>query len=264
MFDQVDELAQAQVILNRGESIALIELNRPEQFNALNPASLEGLIEALGTVSQDDNVHAVVFTGRGRAFTAGVDLKDLSTGNGMMSGDNLGPGSPVIKAFSDCPKPIIGAVNGFAVTGGFELALACDFLYAADSAKFADTHARVGLIPGWGLSQKLPRLVGINRAREISFTGNYFSAADALEWGLVNAVFPANELLEAALDTAHQVASCLPDALYRIKSMMNEGWEQTLGEGLILEGNRSSAYNSQVDTSVMEQRLAQLKKRSKR
>ncbi|WP_420866360.1 enoyl-CoA hydratase-related protein [Halioglobus japonicus] len=166
-----------------------------------------------------------------------------------------------MRAFNGCQKPIIGAVNGFAVTGGFEIALACDFLYAAESARFADTHARVGLIPGWGLSQKLPRLVGINRAREISFTGNYFGAADAEAWGLVNRVCSDNDLLAEALDTAHQIATALPEALFAIKAMMNEGWEDTLGHALVMEGERSNAYNSSIDVSGMAERLSTLKAR---
>jgi enoyl-CoA hydratase len=264
MFDQKDELAGGELVLSRGEGVGLIEMNRPEHYNALNVGMLGALVQALATVDADDAIHAAVLTGRGRAFTVGVDLKELASGNGLMAAENLGPASSVIRAFSDCRKPIIGAVNGFAVTGGFEIALACDFLYASEDARFADTHARVGLIPGWGLSQRLPRLVGINRAREISFTGNYFSARQAMDWGLVNAVYPAPELLEAALDTAHQVASCLPEALYRIKGMMNEGWEATLGEGMAMEGERSGAYNSTIDVSGMEARLAQLKQRARR
>lgn len=263
MFDHTEEFADGQLILSRGEGIALIEMNRPDAYNALNLAMLDGLERALRAVSEDEEVVSVVVTGRGKAFSAGVDLKELAAGNGLMAGDNLGPSSSIISAFRQCPKAIIGAVNGFAVTGGFELALACDFLYAAETARFADTHARVGLVPGWGLSQKLPRLVGINRAREISFSGNYFSAAQAMEWGLVNAVYPANELLEATLDIAHQVASCLPEALYRVKAMMNEGWETTLSEGLELEGARASSYNRQVDVSGMAARLAQLRQRSR-
>lgn len=264
MFDHRDALAGGELILSRGEGVALIEMNRPQEYNALNVGMLDGLVEALAAVNDDDAIHAAVLTGRGKAFTVGVDLKELASGNGLMAADNLGPSSAVIRAFSGCRKPIIGAINGFAVTGGFEIALACDFLYAAEEARFADTHARVGLIPGWGLSQRLPRLVGINRAREISFTGNYFSAGEALDWGLVNAVYPASGLLEAALDTAHQVASCLPEALYQIKGMMNEGWDTTLGEGMAMEGRRSGEYNSRVDVSGMEARLAQLKQRARR
>lgn len=264
MFDITEEYAGGQLVLNKGEGVALVELNRPEQFNALTKGLLDGLIEVFNALAVDDGIRAIVLTGRGRAFTAGVDLKELENTPEMMGGKGLGPDAPLLRAFSDCPKPIIGAVNGFAVTGGFELALACDFLYAADTAKFADTHARVGLLPGWGLSQKLPRLVGINRAREISFSGNYFSAEQAMDWGLVNAVYPQNELLEAALDIAHQISTALPDALYRIKAMMNQGWEMTLGDGLVKEGEASSDYNAKVEFSVMTERLAQLQQRSRK
>jgi enoyl-CoA hydratase len=264
MFDVTEEYAGGELVLNKGEGIALIELNRPDQFNALTRALLDGLVEVFNALAVDAGIRAIVVTGRGRAFTAGVDLKELENTPELMGSEGLGPDAPLLRAFSDCPKPIIGAVNGFAVTGGLELALACDFLYAADTAKFADTHARVGLLPGWGLSQKLPRLVGINRAREISFSGNYFTAEQAMDWGLVNAVYPQNELLEAALDIAHQISTALPDALYRIKAMMNQGWEMTLGDGLLKEGQVSSDYNSKVEFSAMKERLAQLQQRSRK
>lgn len=264
MFDTTEEFAGGQLVMSKGEGIALLEMNRPEQFNALTKALVDGLIDALNRLSGDDAVRALVLTGRGRAFSAGVDLKELENSPEMMGVEGLGPSAPLLRAFSQCPKPIIGAVNGFAVTGGFELALACDFLYASESAKFADTHARVGLLPGWGLSQKLPRLVGINRAREISFSGNYFSAEQAMDWGLVNKVCADNDLLEATLDMAHQISTCLPDALYRIKAMMNRGWEMTLGDGLVAEGETSGAYNPEVEFSEMKQRLAQLQQRSRR
>lgn len=263
MFDTTQDYAEGQLIVSKGEGIALVEFNRPDQFNALTWEMSGGLIDALQDLSVDEATRAIVLTGRGRAFSAGVDLKALENTPEMMGAEGLGPQTPMMKAFSDCPKPVIGAVNGVAVTGGFELALACDFLYAAESARFADTHARVGLLPGWGLSQKLPRLVGINRAREISFSGNYFDARQAMEWGLVNSVYPDNELLEAALDIAHQISTCLPDALYRIKQVMNQGWEMTLGDGLQAEGRASGAYNPDVDFSVMRERLAQLRQRSR-
>lgn len=264
MSQVIQELAQGEIVLSRDGAVALIELNRPEQFNALTLQSLAGLEEALLAVNADEQVHAVVLTGRGRAFSAGIDLKVLAEDDTLMADPLfLGPESPVMAAFRDCSKPIIAAVNGVAVTGGFELALACDFIYAGKRARFADTHARVGLVPGWGLSQKLPRLVGINRAREISFTGNYFSASDGLAWGLVNRVLEDDRLLQDAMETARQIATCLPEALYQIKGMMNEGWESTLGDALEQEGRAATAYNGQVDVSGMAERLAQLKQRSK-
>ena len=160
------------VLTEISDGVALMTLNRPNAYNALSRAMTKAIIDTLSRLAVDEQVRVIVLTGKAKAFTAGVDLEELSDGGGVLDSENLGEEAPLVTAFADCPKPIIGAVNGFAVTGGFELALACDFLYAARSAKFADTHARVGIVPGWGITQKLPRVVGINRAREISFTGN--------------------------------------------------------------------------------------------
>lgn len=265
MLELTDEFAGGQLLLSWGDGVALVEMNRPEQFNALTLESLEALREALESLSGDEQVNAIVLTGRGKAFCAGLDLNVLAEDNSILARDDfLGDDTPLMRAFSRCRKPLIAAVNGVAVTGGFELALACDFIYASEKARFADTHARVGLLPGWGLSQKLPRLVGINRAREISFGGDYFSAAEGAAWGLVNRVFPPEELLEASLECARQIATCIPDTLQSIKALMNEGWNTSLADGLDLEGRLSRSYNSQVDVSVMEERLAQLRQRSKK
>lgn len=255
----------ALVLCDIRDGVALVTLNRPEAYNALSRAMTDAIIETFGQLSADDSVRAIVLTGKGKAFTAGVDLKEMgANGGAAMNADNLGTGAPLVRALSECEKPIIGAINGFAVTGGFELALACDYLYAARSARFADTHARVGLIPGWGLSQKLPRLVGINRAREISFTGNYFSAEQAQAWGLVNEVSEDDQLVERALASAADIAETQPEALRRIRALMNEGWERTLGDALQMEGERSGAYNSTIEFAAMEQRLAELKARGRR
>ncbi len=265
MLELTDELASGQLLVSRGDGIALVEMNRPEQFNALTLETLDALRQALELLSGDGDVNAIVLTGRGKAFCAGLDLNVLAEDNRVLARDDfLGDDTPLLRAFSRCRKPLIAAVNGVAVTGGFELALACDFIYASEKARFADTHARVGLLPGWGLSQRLPRLVGINRAREISFTGDYFSAAEAAQWGLVNRVFAPEELLEASLECAREIATCIPDTLQEIKSMMNQGWSSTLADGLDLEGRLSRNYNSQVDVSAMDERLAQLRERSKR
>ncbi len=257
---QTDKPVETEIL----DGVACITLNRPAAFNALNRALSNGLIEAFEKVSADDATKAVVLTGAGKAFCAGVDLKALTGDPDFIKVGGLGPDTPVVRAIRKCKKPIIGAINGAAVTGGFELALACDFLYAADTAKFADTHARVGIMPGWGLSQKLSRLVGINRAREISFTGNYFSAAQAEQWGLVNRVLAPEELLPAALETARQIADTIPEALYGIKALMNDGWELVLGEALELEGERSQVFAETVDYSAMEQRLQTLRTRAKK
>ncbi len=264
-MQSTEQLADGQLLLSREEGVALIELNRPEQLNALTLETLDALRMALETLSMEEATRAIVLTGRGKAFCAGLDLNVLAEDDSILSRDDfLGYDAPLMRAFARCRKPLIAAVNGAAVTGGFELALGCDFIYASERARFADTHALVGLLPGWGLSQKLPRLVGINRAREISFTGRYFTAAEGLEWGLVNRVLPGEELIDAALACAADMAGCIPDTLQSIKALMNDGWDSTLRDALELEGRLSRAYNSQVDVSQMEARLAQLRQRSKK
>lgn len=262
IFDKVG-LGTELVTLEIEESIALISLNRPRQLNAISNEMSIGLLEAFEMVSASENVVVAILTGAGKAFSVGVDLIELSHNSGLMQNDTLGVDAPITKAMASCSKPIIAAVNGFAVTGGFELALACDFIYASASAKFADTHAQVGLIPGGGLSQKLPRLIGINRAREVSFTGKYISSAKACEWGMVNEVFPDDKLMGSVIDVARQISTSVPSALYKIKSLMNSGWEMPLGEGLRMEGETAIAHNSSMNLSDMEERLAGLKSRAR-
>jgi enoyl-CoA hydratase len=167
-----------------------------------------------------------------------------------------------VVALEQCPQPIIGAVNGAAVTGGFELALACDYLFASERARFADTHARVGILPGWGLSQKLSRIVGINRAREMSLTGNFIDAQRAEAWGLVNRVCVAESLLDEALASAAQIADGDPRAVFALKALMNDGVKENLGDALVLEGERGNAFAKTVDYSQMSARLAALRQRA--
>jgi enoyl-CoA hydratase len=174
-------------------------------------------------------VRVVILTGSGRAFCAGLDLKEL----GSRSAQPLGAFTEkdMIASIRDFPGPVIGAVNGFAITGGFELALACDFLVASSEARFADTHARVGILPGWGLSQKLPRMIGIGRAKELSFTGNYIGAEQALAWGLVNRVVAPAELLVTCQKLASDMLSCDPESLRGYKVADRRGLRDHLAAG---------------------------------
>lgn len=264
MTETTRDPAEYELIqVDRTNGIAVVTLNRPEARNALSQQMVAEVMRAIQELSEDPAVHVVVLTGTGRAFCAGLDLRELQSAGAAVQPDEMGPQGRVMKAFRDCPKPIIGAINGYAITGGFELALACDFLYAAESAQFADTHARVGIVPGWGLSQKLPRLVGINRAREISFTGNFFSATDALAWGLVNRVVPDDRLMEETLKCAEQIAETQPAALLSIRRTMNDGWELSLGEALELEGLQAGRFNASTSLQEMEERLHQLRARSR-
>ncbi len=180
--------------------IATLTLNRPTQRNALSSELLQRLRAEMAAVDADDHVDVIILTGADPAFSAGLDLKELgSTGANLTppSTDSSFPVTPG-RPWAPTMKPVIGAINGVAVTGGFELALQCDFLVASDRAAFGDTHARVGILPGWGLSVLLPQAIGLRRAIEMSLTGNFLDAAEALRLGLVNHVVAHDELIPTA------------------------------------------------------------------
>jgi enoyl-CoA hydratase len=207
------------VLTEVADQVATITLNRPEARNALSPELMRELADAVVEVDGRDDVAVMILTGADPAFSAGVDLKRLASGEAPLAppGDSQWFG-----ALPPHRRPIIGAVNGPAVTGGFELALACDFLIASDRARFADTHARVGAMPGWGLTVRLPQLVGIDRARQLSFTGDYIDARRAYEWGLVNEVVPHDQLLARCAEVAASVASIPADHVREIRAMYAE------------------------------------------
>ncbi|MBY0401403.1 enoyl-CoA hydratase [Myxococcota bacterium] len=228
------------VLYSVREGIARVTLNRPEARNALSAALMHDLTRAFERAGADPEVRVVILTGAGKAFCAGVDLKEPAT----MSGEAVAPGErpAVWRAMEACRRPIIGAINGAAITGGFELALACDVLVASTHARFADTHARVGVIPGAGLSQRLPRAIGIYRAKYLSLTGNFLSAEQAYEWGLVSHVVPPEQLEETALVVAKDMLSVLPHMLEPYKALIDEGFAQEFGPAMTLEAKRSAAH----------------------
>ena len=219
--------------MESGGATAVLTMNRPEALNALS-LELEGALkDAFRALAGDEGLRAVVLTGAGRAFCAGVDLKELErTGTGVR--DWLG-GESLAEIVRACPVPVIAAVNGFAITGGLELAMLADFIIAAPEARFADTHARVGITPSWGLSQALPRRVGEARARQMSFTGAFVDATQALAWGLVNEVVPAAELLPRARAIAAEIAGTDRATLDRLRGLYREGAGLPAAEGLALE-----------------------------
>ena len=186
------------VLYEVSERIATITLNRPAQRNALSSEVLRLVPELMSRADADDVVDVIILTGADPAFCAGLDLKELGSDAGNLSGtgaDGSVNASGVRGPFPRLHKPLIGAINGVAITGGFEFALNCDFLVASENAKFGDTHSRVGLMPGWGLTVLLPQAIGVRRAREMSFTGNFMGAEEALSFGLVNHVVPHTELI---------------------------------------------------------------------
>ncbi len=187
------------VLLDVEDRIATITLNRPEARNALSSEVLRLLPELIGRAGADDDVDVVILTGTDPAFCAGLDLKELGSTGGNIRPAPRDSGTATARAprgpIPTLDKPLIGAVNGVAITGGLELALNCDFLIASENAKFGDTHTRVGVMPGWGLTVLLPQAIGVRRAREMSFSGNFLSAHEALHFGLVNHVVPHDELM---------------------------------------------------------------------
>ena len=258
-------MSQDVILLEIVDGIATVTLNRPQAMNALNCAMRKRLAEVMRAVDADADVRAVILTGAGeRAFTAGLDLKELGSEAGALGSANAtDPADNPVKAIELCRKPVIGAINGVAITGGFEVALACDVLIASTNARFADTHARVGIVPGWGLSQKLSRMIGISRAKELAFTGNFLDAATALQWGLVNHVTPPDDLLPLARKLAGDMAGIDPAFLASYKSLIDDGFDLSFNEGLALEASRSSTANSAVAPEEVEARRAAVQQRGR-
>lgn len=248
-------MTETAILVERDDRLATVTLNRPEALNAMSSGLRASLVETFNTLADDDEIGVVILTGAGRAFSAGLDLKELGS-DSTPSAESVK--HDVVSAMDAFSKPIIGAINGFAITGGFEIALACDLLIASTNARFADTHARLGILPGWGLSQRLPRLIGIYRAKELSLTGNYLDATTAQAWGLVNRVVAPEELLDTARSLARDMLSCDEAASREILRITNEGWNTTLGSGLEIERTanraRPRAKNIEERRSAIQQR----------
>ena len=230
--------------VEKRDGIATLTLNRPEAMNALSRELRGALSASFEDLQADDAIRVAIVTGAGRAFCAGLDLKELG------AEDAGGPAalqeSDAIAAINAFEGPIVGAVNGHAITGGFELALACDVLIASTEARFADTHVRVGVLPGWGLSQKLPRLIGISRAKELSLTGNPIGAEQALAWGLVNRVVPPEELLPACRALAADMLSCDQKALRGYKKLIDQGYGMPFSDAMNHEAEAAVRFAADV------------------
>lgn len=252
------------ILVSRDEAVATVMFNRPEAMNALSrPLRLEfGAV--MRELAADPDIRAIILTGAGdRAFTAGLDLKELGTDTSNLGAASSDADDNPVKAIESCPQPVIAAINGVAITGGFEVALACDILVASTNARFADTHARVGILPGWGLSQKLSRRVGISRAKELSLTGNFIDAETACAWGLVNRVVAPEDLLEAAKALASDIAGIDPAMVQAYRSMIDDGFALDMRAALALEHDRSSAANRSVSAEEVEKRRQDVMQRGR-
>lgn len=253
------------LLVEKDGPVAVVTLNRPEAMNALSKALRLALRQAMVELDAAPEVKVIVLTGAGeKAFTAGLDLKELATDPlGMGAANATDPAENPARAVLACSKPIVGAINGVAITGGFEVALACDVLVCSTNARFADTHARVGITPGWGLSQKLSRAIGPYRAKELSLTGNFLDAQTAYAWGLVNRVVEPAELMATALKLAREMADIEGDMLVTYKAMIDDGYALSMGEGLALEHERSVAHNAGVTPEMVAARRAAVQARGR-
>jgi enoyl-CoA hydratase len=245
-------MTQKKALLEKRDGYAILTLNRPEAMNALSRELRRDLIEALDSCSTDPAIRVLILTGAGKAFCAGFDLKELGSGASATAAEETS--NEIARAMERFRGPIIGAINGHAVTGGFEMALACDVLIASESARFADTHARVGILPGWGLSQKLSRMIGVSRAKEISFTGAPVFARQAYEWGLVNHVVPDGELMPRAVSIAEDMCACVPEVLLQYKRLIDEGLSKPFDEALAWEEQQAIESAKKATAEIIEAR----------
>lgn len=221
------------LLIDTTDRVRTLTLNRPESRNALSTALRSRFFAALQEAQADDAVDVVIVTGADPVFCAGLDLKELGNTTEL---PDISPKWPPMS------KPVIGAINGAAVTGGLELALYCDILIASEQARFADTHARVGLLPTWGLSVRLPQKVGIGMARRMSLTGDYLSAADALRAGLVTEVVPHEQLMTAARAVAASIVGNNQKAVRALLDSYHRIDEDVTGSGLWMEAESARAW----------------------
>lgn len=239
------------------EGFATVTLNRPAKLNTLSIRLRQELAEAVAELEADPAIHVLIVTGAGRAFTAGLDLDEWSVPGRTPAAAIEHDAVAALRQFNG---PVIGAINGLCITGGLEMALACDLLLASTAARFADTHAKVGLLPGWGGSVRMIRRIGLHRAKELALTGRFLEADEALAWGLVNRVVPPERLLAEAHALARQLLANPAEGVARYKQLLDE--EAALGEAEAFAHERavSRAANAGVTREEIEARLARLRR----
>jgi enoyl-CoA hydratase len=229
------------------ERIATVTVARPDKLNALNDATIAELGAVADELCARQDVAAIIVTGAGRAFVAGADISELVTRSPAEARALAARGQAVFRRFETCPKPVIAAVNGFALGGGCELAMACHVRVASEAAKFGQPEVKLGTTPGYGGTQRLPRLVGRGRALQLLLTGETIDAAEALRIGLVNRVVPASALLEAARAMAVQMIANAPLALALCIDAVDRGLDTSLDAGQALEAGHFGLLASSAD-----------------
>lgn len=227
----------ANVLYEKEGDIAIVTVNRPKALNALNAETLADIEKAMDAAAADPEVKVVILTGAGRAFVAGADITFMQNMTAMEGRAFAMLGQAVFRKIETMEKPVIAAVNGFALGGGCELAMSCDFRIASDAAKFGQPEVGLGVTPGFGGTQRLPRLVGVGMAKELCYTGDTIDANEALRIGLVNHVVPGDELMTYVKDMAKRIASKGQLAVRMCKKAINEGMQMDIDRSMTLEAD---------------------------
>ncbi|MCC6710255.1 MAG: enoyl-CoA hydratase [Gammaproteobacteria bacterium] len=246
-------MSASPLLIERDDGLAIVTLNRPQAMNALTVALRRALAQTFAELEAEPAIRVVILTGAGRAFCAGLDLKELASGAAGVGAPGVPEDDPAA-AIAQFSGPVIGAINGVAITGGFEVALACDVLLGSSAARFADTHARVAVHPAWGLSQRLQRIIGLPRAKELSLTGNFLDAERAERWGLLNRVVEPDELLPTSVQLARDMLGVDPAMLKSYKRLLDDGGALSFGDAMALEAKVAIAFNASLDPAALEAR----------
>ncbi|MCD6445911.1 enoyl-CoA hydratase/isomerase family protein [Candidatus Bathyarchaeota archaeon] len=236
------------VIYEKNDGVATITLNRPEALNAFNDEVVNEVLQALEDAEKDENIRVVVLTGAGeKAFSAGADIKTMKGFNALKARELSLLGEKLCSTIEKLEKPVIAAINGYALGGGLEVAMACDLRLASEKAKMGQTEINIGLIPGWGGTQRLTRLIGKTKAKELIFTGKIIDAKTAEQIGLVNMVIPAEQFRETVQKFARELASKAPIALKIAKALINKGADMSLDAAIALEREGFGVIGSTED-----------------
>ncbi len=249
------------VLIDTADRVRTVTLNRPEARNALSVALQREAGAALAAADADPDIDVVILTGSDPAFCAGLDLRELGTDASNLVGGADDPSISPFSALWKMTKPVIGAINGPCVTGGFELALACDLLVASERAAFADTHGRVGLMPAGGMSVFLPQVLGVRKAKEMSLTGNFMGAHEAFARGLVNHVVAHDELLPASRKLAADMVGNDQAAVRNLKKLYDANAKVTVGAGIDQEQEYFRAWR--IDPAEIERRRSGIVERGR-
>ncbi len=254
------------LIICKEDNVCIVTINNPQSMNALNSEVLSELDKAFTNIEQDHDIDVVILTGEGRAFVAGADISQMSTMNASEGKDFGEQGSKLFRKIELLPKPVIAAINGFALGGGCELALACDIRISSSKAKLGQPEVGLGITPGFSGTQRLPRIVGEGRAKELIYTAKAITADEAYRIGLVNKVVEPEQLIDSAISMAKTIAKNAPIAVKLSKEAINRGMQTDIDSGIAIENNLFALCFSTQDqkegmSAFIEKRTAEWKKK---